>query len=220
METDADCSNDLIESGHGMSSCINLSENWDTKNNSPKVIQIKNNDFISNIEIQQQKIIITSIDKDSTNGNWVLSKPTSDTKASKSFESKKAPKTYPEYDYGSHLTRQGPTQSKHSSNIFDTKKAEPNLYNEINNNDNADLNFHLKSSLQISKINHNINRLLNIEETNVKEKILRNQWKRKARYLDGVCCLFVFFLLVACTILIFFILPCLEIIITKNIFQF
>ena len=227
METDADCSNDLIESGHGIpASCINLSEHWDTKNNSPKTIQIKNNDFISNIEIQQKKIIITSIDRDSINGNWVLSKPSNDTKASKNCENRKTSRIYPctndqpEYDYGSHLARQGPTKSKRSLNIFDSKKAEPNLYNEINNNDTAELNFHLKSSLQISKINQNINRLINIEETNVKEKILHNQWERKARYVDGLCCLFVFFLLAACSILIFFILPCLDIIITKDIFRF
>jgi len=68
-------------------------------------------------------------------------------------------------------------------------------------------NASLTSGNQMSKLNLNMQKLIKIEELFVREKILRDEWKRKARLCDGICCLFVFFLLAICSSFIFVILP-------------
>ena len=68
-------------------------------------------------------------------------------------------------------------------------------------------NASLSSGNEIFKLNLNMQKLVKIEELFVKEKILRDEWKRKARVCDGICCLFVFFLLIVCSSFIFIILP-------------
>ncbi len=68
-------------------------------------------------------------------------------------------------------------------------------------------NASLTSGNQMSKLNLNMQKLVKIEELFVREKILRDEWKRKARLCDGICCLFVFFLLIICSSFIFIILP-------------
>lgn len=63
------------------------------------------------------------------------------------------------------------------------------------------------TSFEITKLNLNVQKLIKIEEIYVKEKLQKEDWQRKARICDGICCLFVFFLLVVCSIFIFIILP-------------
>lgn len=58
-----------------------------------------------------------------------------------------------------------------------------------------------------SKINHSVNKLIKLEEIYVREKLQRDEWKRKARVCDAICCLLVFFLLMICSLFIFVILP-------------
>lgn len=58
-----------------------------------------------------------------------------------------------------------------------------------------------------SKINLSVHKLIKLEEIYVREKLQRDEWKRKARVCDAICCLLVFFLLVVCTLFIFIILP-------------
>lgn len=58
-----------------------------------------------------------------------------------------------------------------------------------------------------SKINLSVNKLLKLEEIYVREKLQRDEWKRKARVCDAICCLLVFFLLIVCSLFIFVILP-------------
>lgn len=58
-----------------------------------------------------------------------------------------------------------------------------------------------------SKLNLGVHKLIKLEEIYVREKLQRDEWKRKARVCDAICCLLVFFLLVICTVFIFIILP-------------
>ena len=68
-------------------------------------------------------------------------------------------------------------------------------------------NASLASGNETSKLNLHVQKLIKIEELFVREKIQRDEWKRKARLCDGICCLFVFFLLIVCSAFIFIILP-------------
>jgi hypothetical protein len=76
--------------------------------------------------------------------------------------------------------------------------------------DNVDNDQILLRSLKLAKmdqIDFNLQRIIRIEEITVKEKILKDEWKRKARICDGICCLLVFILLFTCSMFIFIILP-------------
>lgn len=122
METDADCSNVLSENG---SSCLNITEDilaaGKKSINLSKPIKIKriNESKSPNIEIRQQKIIITNLDSAAAaaagnnrgvqclNGNWILTQ----NKKPGWFSKKKDTRVYgtvsslPDYDSTSHLSR-------------------------------------------------------------------------------------------------------------------
>ena len=116
-------------------------------------------------------------------------------------------------------------QSSDKNLIFGTKPSESNLYNEIHSStintfdSSSNIDSYIQcanrlinnSSVEISKINHNLSKLADIEEMNVKEKILKNRWRRNARFFDGICCLLVFIILSACSIFIFLVCPILKI---------
>lgn len=264
METDADCSNVILENGSGI--CMNFSEESSSKCPSYDLQKSKSP---SNIEVHQQKIIVTNLETSKNesfqfiNGNWVLTQnlpntiPFSLKKSKKSEATKKhypccvesgSAKSLPDYDCTSHLARAGkktyvsgldsicecPKNSTFKNNtliqgsdrnlIFGTKHTESNLYNEIHSNamntlDSANVDSYIQcanrlinnSSVEITKINQNLNKLADIEEMNVKEKILQNRWRRNARCFDGACCLIVFFLLSSCSIFIFWVCPILKI---------
>lgn len=60
-------------------------------------------------------------------------------------------------------------------------------------------------------LNTHLKQLVKFEEINLKERLIREEWKRKARFCDGICCLFIFFILITCSICIFAILPAFKI---------
>ena len=126
-----------------------------------------------------------------------------------------------EYDYVSHLSR----------NINLPMNAKIAKFNQINStnaqNKNLTRNFSLKqnqsSSIQpplppfpttyqladypVYALNTNLKQLIKFEELHLREKLIKEEWKRKARFCDGICCLFIFFILVTCSICIFAVLP-------------
>ena len=107
-----------------------------------------------------------------------------------------------------------------NAEIIDFSKLGESIYKEkINENcprpsaNSIGSNFNKvkeNSSVEMSKLNINLSKLVKMQEIYVKEKIVREEWKRKARIFDGICCLIVFFLLITCSSLIFFILPYLK----------
>ena len=71
------------------------------------------------------------------------------------------------------------------------------------------VNIRLKSNsnMEISKLNMNVKKLVKMEEFNLKEKLIRSEWERKARFCDVICFFLALFLLAICSILIFCVFP-------------
>lgn len=64
-----------------------------------------------------------------------------------------------------------------------------------------------KTRVSCKLMSDHLDRLIKFEEIKLKDKLLKEEWRRKARYCDGICCLFIFFILAICTFTIFAILP-------------
>lgn len=94
---------------------------------------------------------------------------------------------------------------KIKSNIRDSNRSKERLdgsknFEKINK-------FLASSSQEISCLNLNLQKMVKFEEIMIRDRILKDEWKRKARLCDGICCLLVFFLLSVCSLFIFLILP-------------
>jgi hypothetical protein len=63
------------------------------------------------------------------------------------------------------------------------------------------------SNNEIARLSLNVKKLVKMEELNLKEKLIRNEWSKKAKICDILCFLLAFFLLLICSILIFFVFP-------------
>ena len=60
---------------------------------------------------------------------------------------------------------------------------------------------------EIAKLNLNVKKLVKMEELNLKERLIKNEWTKKARFCDAICFLLSFFLLLVCSLLIFVVFP-------------
>lgn len=130
----------------------------------------------------------------------------------------------PDCDYASHLARihepknflvtenklNDLSQTKNISFKYKLNLRGSNRSKEIEKTDKNlnKINMLLATSSQdISSLNMKMQKLIKFEEIMIRDRILKDEWKRKARLCDGICCLLVFFLLSVCSIFIFFILP-------------
>jgi len=96
-------------------------------------------------------------------------------------------------------------------------------HNKINDQDLSDLGskwerylqiqsgFMSRGLISVGKLNTSVDRLVDLEERNLRENFLRNRWRRNSRWLDGICFVFVFGTLFVCSVLIFFIFPIMKI---------
>ncbi|CAF0934515.1 unnamed protein product [Brachionus calyciflorus] len=126
----------------------------------------------------------------------------------------------PECDYTSHLARvQDPIKLndlnqttknisfKVKQNFMDTMRSSGQIKNESSQKLDKLSKFLSSSSLEITKLNMNMKKMVKLEEIVIRDRINKEEWKRKARLCDGICCLLVFFLLGVCSLFIFVILP-------------
>ena len=137
-----------------------------------------------------------------------------------------------ECDYTSHLSRRNMSNiNKNGKQQHQYPPPPPPMPTDFQNrNGSRNLSFVIKSNrgvsgntllngnklidhntLLFSAINSNLKQLIKFEEATIKEKLVKEEWKRKARFCDGICCLFIFFILITCSICIFAILPTLKI---------
>lgn len=94
---------------------------------------------------------------------------------------------------------------KYKSNIRESNRSKEKEETEMKLNK---INMFLETSSQdISSLNNKMKKMIKFEEIMIRDRILKDEWKRKARLCDGICCLLVFFLLSVCSIFIFLILP-------------
>ncbi len=116
-----------------------------------------------------------------------------------------------------------PEDEKSARNLFFNKQAETEVYNEINSRDTGELWRSLERYLQIQsgvmsrgwlgvgRLNASVDRLVELDEMDARERLLRNRWKRNSRWLDGICFVIVSGTLFICCVLIFFVFPVLKI---------
>ena len=183
METDADCSNVLSDNG---SSCLNIKE--DTLAAGKKSVNLSKPIKITkspNIEIRQQKIIITNLESGTIgnngavhclNGNWIVTQ----NKKPGWFSKNKSQRVYgtvsslPDYDSTSHLSRgynkcsnkpsmepicECPIQSTLKNtipkNLTFNDNNPTNLYTEINSAKTMNF-FERNLSLQLAETNRTL----------------------------------------------------------------
>ena len=132
-----------------------------------------------------------------------------------------------EYDYASHLSRniKLPTNTQIATfkQINSSNKTEctnkQGLPFSMQNNDNNSMQPQLPTlsnkyqliDYPVYTLNTHLKQLVKFEELHLREKLIKEEWKRKARFCDGICCLFIFFILVTCSICIFAVLPTVKI---------
>jgi hypothetical protein len=130
-----------------------------------------------------------------------------------------------EYDYVSHLSRNInlPFNGKTSKfkQINSTNGQNQNLTRNlsIKQNQNTSIqpplppfpNSYQLADYPVYALNTHLTQLVKFEELHLREKLIKEEWKRKARFCDGICCLFIFFILVTCSICIFAVLPTVKI---------
>ncbi|RNA06612.1 isoform X2, partial [Brachionus plicatilis] len=118
----------------------------------------------------------------------------------------------PECDYTSHLARLHEPQSflSDSNRLNDLSqtrnisfKLKSSLRDSNRSKERENTGSHCgtmtklwkDSSQDISSLNVSMQKMIKFEEILIRDRILRDEWKRKARLCDGICCLLVFFLL-------------------------
>ena len=135
------------------------------------------------------------------------------------------------YDYASHLGRNiklpinGQTSTfrqiisqncKSEHDISNDQKMPRNLSFLGKQNHGQSLFTPFQNRQQIIEhpvniLNTHLKQLVKFEELHLREKLIKDEWRKKARFCDGICCLFIFFILVTCSICIFAILPTVKI---------